>query len=128
FKLNVLGPLIALALLLVLGAFLNENFFTVINLTNIVARASFIGVIAIGATFVITSGGLDLSVGSMAACTAGMMIIVMNALVPTFGTGLEVVALGILAGLVIGSAAGAFNGVLITAGRIEPFIVTLGAL
>jgi ribose transport system permease protein len=128
FRLSVLGPLVALGLLLVLGSMLNENFFTPANMANIVARASFIGVIAVGATFVITSGGLDLSVGSMAAFTAGMMIITMNALVPAFGTGFEVVALGILSGLAIGAAAGAFNGVLVTAGRIEPFIVTLGAL
>ena len=66
FRLGVLGPLIALALLLVLGTALNGNFLTFANMANIVARASFIGIIAIGATFVITSGGLDLSVGSMA--------------------------------------------------------------
>ena len=128
FRLGVLGPLIALALLLVLGSVLNGNFLTYANMANIVARASFIGIIAVGATFVITSGGLDLSVGSMAAFTAGMIIIIINALVPTLGTGVEVIVVGIIAGLLIGSAAGAFNGILVTAGRIEPFIVTLGAL
>ena len=85
------------------------------------------GVIAIGATFVITAGGLDLSVGSMAAFIAGVMIIVMNALVPSLGTGWTVVAIGMLAGLLLGAAGGALNCVLITAVRIEPFIVTLGA-
>ncbi|MBU1174510.1 MAG: ABC transporter permease [Alphaproteobacteria bacterium] len=128
FRLGVLGPLIALALLLILGTALNGNFLTFANMANIVARASFIGIIAIGATFVITSGGLDLSVGSMAAFTAGMIIIIINALAPTLGTGIEVIAVGILAGLLIGSASGACNGILVTAGRIEPFIVTLGAL
>jgi len=128
FKLNVLGPLLALMLLLILGALLNGNFLTLGNIMNVVARAASIGIIAIGATFVITSGGLDLSVGSMAAFTAGMMIIIMNALVPSLGTGWVVVAIGMLAGLVIGGAAGAGNGLLVTAGRIEPFIVTLGTL
>lgn len=128
FKLGVLGPLIALVLLLVLGALLNPNFLTLANAMNVVARATPIGVIAIGATFVITAGGLDLSVGSMAAFVAGVSIIVMNSAVPALGTGWVVVALGIVAALVIGGAAGTVNGVLISAGRIEPFIATLGFL
>ncbi|MEO5807686.1 ABC transporter permease [Devosia sp.] len=127
-QMNVLGPLIALLLLLILGSLLNGNFLTYGNMANIVARASFIGIIAIGATFVITSGGLDLSVGSMAAFIAGMMIIIINSAVPSLGTGWTVVALGIIAGLAIGALAGAANGLLVTAGRIEPFIVTLGSL
>ena len=76
------GPLIALVLLMILGAVLNGNFLSIGNLANIVARASFIGIIAIGATFVITSGGIDLSVGSMAAFIAGMIIIIVNSAVP----------------------------------------------
>jgi ribose transport system permease protein len=127
-RLGALGPIIALVLLLILGSLLNGNFLTVGNMVNIVARASFIGIIAIGATFVITSGGLDLSVGSMAAFIAGMMIIIINSSVGTLGTGWAVVILGIAAGLAIGSVAGTANGLLVTAGRIEPFIVTLGSL
>ena len=128
FRLGVLGPLVALLLLMILGALLNGNFLSVGNLSNIVARSSFIGLIAIGATFVITSGGLDLSVGSMAAFIAGMMIIIINSLVPSLGGGWGAVGLGIVAGLAIGSAGGAANGLLVTVGRIEPFIVTLGSL
>lgn len=128
FRLSVLGPLLALILLLLLGAALNGNFLTAGNLMNVVARAATIGVIAIGATFVITSGGLDLSVGSMAAFLAGMMIIIMNALAPSLGTGWTVIVVGMLAVLALGALAGAANGILVTAGRIEPFIVTLGAL
>ena len=127
-SLGFLGPLIALALLLVLGASLNGNFLSPTNVANVVARASFIGVIAVGATFVITAGGLDLSVGSMAAFTAGVMIILMNALVPALGTGWLTISVGILAGLCVASLGGVFNGLLVTAGRIEPFIVTLGSL
>jgi len=128
FRLGVLGPLLALLLLMVLGALLNGNFLSIANLSNIVARSSFIGLIAIGATFVITSGGLDLSVGSMAAFIAGMMIIIINGLVPAWGGGWGAVGLGIAAGLAIGSVGGAVNGTLVTVGRIEPFIVTLGTL
>jgi len=56
------------------------------------------------------------------------MIIIINSAVPSMGTGWSVVILGIAAGLAIGAAGGAANGVLVTAGRIEPFIVTLGTL
>ncbi|MGN6101975.1 MAG: ABC transporter permease [Devosia sp.] len=125
---HLLGPLVALVLLMLLGASLNGNFLSVGNMANVVARSATIGIIAIGATFVITAGGLDLSVGSMAAFTAGVMIIVMNAAVPSLGTGWSVVLIGMLAGLLIGAVAGAINGILVTAGRIEPFIVTLGSL
>jgi ribose transport system permease protein len=127
-RLGALGPIIALVLLMILGTWLNGNFLTVNNIANIVARASFIGVIAVGATFVITSGGLDLSVGSMAAFIAGMMIIIVNSAVPMAGTGWGVILLGMAAALIIGALAGAFNGILVTAGGIEPFIVTLGSL
>jgi ribose transport system permease protein len=125
---HVLGPLVALLLLVGLGASLNGNFLSYGNIANVVARSSFIGIIAVGATFVITSGGLDLSVGSMAAFIAGMVIITINWLVPTVGTGWTVIALGMLAGVTIGAVSGVTNGVMVTRGRIEPFIVTLGTM
>ena len=96
--LKTVGPLVALALLVILGISLNENFLTYNNITNVLARSSFIGIIAIGATFVITSVGLDLSVGSMAAVIAGVMIIVMNALIPSMGIGWGVIVIGMIAG------------------------------
>lgn len=126
--LKTVGPLVALLLLVILGISLNENFLTYNNLTNVLARSSFIGIIAIGATFVITSGGLDLSVGSMAAVIAGIMIIVMNSLIPSLGIGVGVVLVGMAAGLLVGGAAGVGNGLMITRGRIEAFIVTLGTM
>ncbi len=128
FNLHVWGPLLALVLLVVLGISLNENFLTYNNITNVLARSSFIGIIAIGGTFVITAGGLDLSVGSMAAVTAGVMIIVMNALIPSMGIGWGVVLIGMAAGIAMGGVAGVGNGVMITRGRIEAFIVTLGTM
>jgi ribose transport system permease protein len=126
--LKTVGPLLALALLVLLGISLNENFLSYSNLTNVLARSSFIGIIAIGATFVITSGGLDLSVGSMAAVIAGIMIIVMNSLIPSMGITWGVVLIGMAAGLVVGGGAGIGNGLMITRGRIEAFIVTLGTM
>ena len=127
-ELKTVGPLVALALLVLLGITLNENFLTYNNITNVLARSSFIGIIAIGATFVITSGGLDLSVGSMAAVIAGVMIMVMNWLIPTFGIGWGVILAGMAAGILLGGVAGVGNGLMITRGRIEAFIVTLGTM
>lgn len=127
-ELKTVGPLLALLLLVLLGISLNENFMSYSNLTNVLARSSFIGIIAIGATFVITAGGIDLSVGSMAAVIAGLMIMVMNWLIPTMGIGWGVVLAGMLAGILLGGVAGTFNGLMITRGRIEAFIVTLGTM
>src|SRR5690554_861056 len=81
------GPLWALLLLIALGAWINPNFLSAANVTNVLARSAFTGIIAVGATFVIIAGGIDLSVGSMAAFISGVMIVVMNNAVATMGTG-----------------------------------------
>ena len=63
----------------VAGALVNPDFLTATNLLNVVTRSAFIAIIAVGATFVIAGGGLDLSVGSMAALIAGrVMILTLN--------------------------------------------------
>ncbi|WP_081617085.1 ABC transporter permease [Wenxinia marina] len=107
---------------------MNSNFLSAGNVTNVLARSAFIGIIAVGMTFVITAGGLDLSVGSMAAFIAGLMILVMNLALPSMGVGLPVMLLGIATALVAGLVAGWINGILITTMRIEAFIVTLGTM
>ncbi|MEM9795377.1 MAG: ABC transporter permease [Pseudomonadota bacterium] len=126
--LRVLGPILALIALVLVGALLNPNFLSPGNVTNVLSRSAFIGIIAVGMTFVITSGGLDLSVGAMAAFIAGLMILVMNALLPTMGMGLPLVLVGMATALAVGGLAGAVNGFLITTMRIEAFIVTLGTM
>jgi ribose transport system permease protein len=125
---HIWGPVIALVVLVVAGAMMNPNFLSYGNVTNVLARSAFIGIIAVGMTFVITSGGLDLSVGSMAAFIAGVMILIMNALVPSMGVGIGIVLVGMASALVVGLAAGLVNGLLITQARIEAFIVTLGTM
>ncbi|SFD66823.1 ribose transport system permease protein [Sulfitobacter brevis] len=124
----VLGPLLALIVLVVIGALMNPNFLSGANITNVLARSAFIGIIAVGMTFVITAGGLDLSVGSMAAFIAGLMILVMNAALPTMGVGVPIILLGMAVALVAGILAGLLNGFLITTLGIEAFIVTLGSM
>jgi len=128
FDIATLGPLLALVLLCVLGYALNPAFASEGNITNLLTRSAFIGIIAVGATFVITAGGLDLSVGSMAAFIAGVMIIVMNNAVDTMGTGMWTVVLGCGMSLILGAGAGFLNGFMTTKGKIEAFIVTLGTM
>ena len=125
---HTLGPLIALVALVILGTALNSAFLAPANITNVLARSAFIGMIAVGMTFVITSGGLDLSVGSMAAFLAGVAIIAMNALVPVLGTHWGTILIGMGVAVLGGLLAGWLNGALVTKARIEPFIVTLGTM
>lgn len=128
FDLKFYGPAIALLLLCIIGFSLNTAFLSEGNITNLLTRSAFIGIIAVGATFVITAGGIDLSVGSMAAAIAGVMIILMNSLVDIFGTGILTVSIGALCAVILGAGAGFANGYLTTKGKIEAFIVTLGTM
>ena len=75
-----IGPIASLALLCVAGTLLNPDFATFDNAMNVLTRTAFIGIIAVGMCFVIISGGMDLSVGSMAALIAGCVILLMNSL------------------------------------------------
>lgn len=125
---HTLGPLVALILLCLLGFALNPAFISEGNISNLLTRSAFIGIIAVGGTFVITAGGIDLSVGSMAAVISGVMIIVMNAAIDTLGTGLATVILGCVASVALGLGAGFLNGFMTTKGKIEAFIVTLGTM
>ena len=127
-SMSVMGPVLALVILVVIGALLNPNFLGAGNINNVLSRSAFIGIIAVGMTFVITAGGLDLSVGSMAAFIAGLMILVMNAALPSLGVGIPIIVLGMLVALVAGVLAGLLNGFFITTLGIEAFIVTLGTM
>jgi ribose transport system permease protein len=121
-----LGPFLALAVLLIVGFLVNPDFLSVNNITNVVTRSAFVIVIGVGATFVISSGGLDLSVGSMAAFVTGVMILFMNAVVHDIGS--HAIAAGMVLALVVGAFCGLGNGLIVTVGGIEPFIATLGTM
>ena len=128
-RVHGLGPVLGLVLLCLAGTLLNPDFATVDNAMNVLTRTAFIGIIAVGMCFVIISGGIDLSVGSMAALIAGVTILLMNALAARdFTSPVATVACGMAAALVLGTLLGWVHGQLITRGRIEPFIVTLGTL
>ena len=126
-RLAALGPLAALILLMIAGGALSPTFLSAENLLNVLTRASIIGIIAIGATFVITARGLDLSVGAMAALVAGLTILVMNLALPWAG-GTGALILGLVFALLCGTGFGMVNGALIVWGGIDAFIVTLGTM
>lgn len=121
-----IGPFIALAILMLVGVLINPDFLAPTNITNVVTRSAFIAIIAVGATFVISSGGLDLSVGSMTAFVTGIMIMFMNAMVPSLGGNAIIAGMALV--LCVGALCGLFNGLIVTVGKIEPFIVTLGTM
>jgi ribose transport system permease protein len=98
------------------------------NLLNILRQVSFVGIIAMGMTLVITLGGIDLSVGSLVAFLGGIGILLLNSLL-SGGTSESAAVLGAFALIVAGGVvAGFINGLLISKGKLAPFIATLGGL
>jgi ribose transport system permease protein len=83
---------------------------------------------ALGMAFVIIAGGIDLSIGSMTAFIGALTVISINALLPKVEYEPIVIVLGILVALVTSILCGGVNGILITQGKIAPFIVTLGTM
>lgn len=124
--LRAVAPFVALALLLLVGALVNPNFISINNLANVATRSAFIAIIAVGATFVISSGDLDLSVGAMVAFIASLMILFMNSGV--IADPVLMLLAAILFTVVAGALCGLTNGLITTAGKIEPFIATLGTM
>jgi len=124
--LRAVAPFVALALLLLLGAVVNPNFLSTDNLLNVTTRAAFIAVIALGATYVISVGALDLSVGAMMAFVASIMILFINS--GMIADPLWMLIAAMLLAIVLGAACGLANGLIVTVGGIEPFIATLGAM
>jgi ribose transport system permease protein len=101
-------------------SFATDTFLTQNNLFNVTRNFAFVGIVALGMTAVIITGGIDLSVGSV-VCLAGIVLgVVMNAGWPIWA--------GIAAALLTSLAVGAINGVLIAYVRMPPFVVTLGML
>ncbi|MGB3684154.1 MAG: ABC transporter permease [Rubrobacteraceae bacterium] len=115
------GPLGGLILLSVVMSFLSPFFLTFNNLFNVGTQIAVIAILAFGQTFVIVSGGIDLSVGSV----LGLAGIVFGWATAVAGLPLTV---ALALGLGAGAAAGLTNGLLITLGNLPPFIATLAML
>lgn len=119
-----LQQLLAFASLIVIFAFFsiaNDNFFTYGNVTSILFATVVIGTLALGATFVIITAGIDLSIGtgmSLCAVMSGVFIVNMGMPVP----------LGVLAAIAFGGLVGLVNGVNVALLKIPPFIATLAMM
>ena len=115
-----LTTVVALVILMAVITIINSNFLTANNLLNLLLQVTSNALIAFGMTFVILTGGIDLSVGSIlalsSALTAGLL-----------GSGMPV-TLAILISLILGCILGMINGLLISYGKLAPFIVTLATM
>jgi ribose transport system permease protein len=120
-KTKEFGVLGALVVLTILMTFLNQYFATTQNIFNVMRSFSTIGIMSIGMTMVIVTGGIDLSVGSILAVGA-----MLTARLMTYGGVSPWFAM--VGGLVGGLACGAINGLIITRIKINPFITTLGMM
>ncbi|NWG16031.1 MAG: ABC transporter permease [Chloroflexi bacterium] len=121
FRSQVIGPLLALLLAVVIVSLTTNRFLTGQNLSNVMLQVSSVAIAAIGATLVIIAGGIDLSTGSIVALTACVgAILIRNNHFPVW--------LGILTLLLMGAGLGLVNGFLSTYGRIPAFIVTLATM
>lgn len=118
--LQKIGPLIGLLLIVVIITIMSPNFLTLNNLLNVLRQVSINALIAFGMTFVILTGGIDLSVGSIlaltGAVTAGLMAGGMDPILAMF------------LGLLLGAVLGAINGLIIAKGKVAPFIATLATM
>lgn len=124
------GPLVALIVLSVVTAIMRPEFMHPENIINILNQNVVIGIAAMGATFIIISGGIDLSVGSLLALAGVVAIKAMNHFLPETAGASEwpAVLIGLSVAVGVGVLAGMLNGLMITSGRITPFIATLAAL
>ncbi len=116
-RLKAVAGLIGLCLLLWI---LTPHFLTVANALNVMEQTSINAIVAVGMTFVIISGGIDLSVGSLVALSGVVLASALKSGWP--------IPLALAAGLGVGAATGLLNGVVIAFGRLPPFIMTLGMM
>lgn len=118
--LGKLGPLLGLFLIVIVITILNPSFMTTDNVLNILRQVSISALIAFGMTFVILTGGIDLSVGSTLALTGAVAATML-------ASGIDPV-LTIFTALLLGAILGAVNGVIIAKGKVAPFIATLATM
>lgn len=116
-----LGLFIVIVIFCVVLSFLSPVFLTSTNIVNLLIQSTILAVLALGSTFVIMTGGIDLSVGAVMAVSSAV------------GLGMTVyhdvpVAVGVLVMLAIGLVFGFFNGVIVTRFEVPPLIVTLASM
>jgi len=118
---EVFGPMLVTVLVIVIATILRgSQFLSPQNIINILRNNSIVGIIAMGMTLVIISGGIDLSVGSV--------LVIVGAVVITIGNVTGNIPLAIILGIFLGIGIGVLNAVIITKGNVPPFIATLGMM
>jgi ribose transport system permease protein len=113
------APLAVLLILCLVTGALSNRFLSTTNITNVLLQASVMAVVAMGMTFVIISGGFDLSVGSivaMSGCAAAAVMLELG------------VVAGVVAGVAVGVGVGIVNGIMVSRFRLNPFIATLATM
>src|SRR5471032_2716599 len=115
-----LGTLIGVVLIFAAFAFVAPSFLNAQNLINILQQSAINACVAVGMTIVIISGGIDLSVGPVAALSAVVAATLMVKGLPP--------SVGFVAGVLVGTACGSINGIIVAYCSLQPFIVTLGTL
>lgn len=117
---NIYRSVIILVVISIVAALLSPNFLSTANLFNVIRQIAVAGIVAAGMTFVILTGGIDLSVGSI----VGLAGVIGAGVLASTGSA----ALAVLAALGIGLVCGAVNGLFISKFEIPPFIATLGMM
>lgn len=117
---QILGLFIFLGIIIVVMSMASDRFFTYTNLLNVLQQSAFVMILALGMTFVLSTGGIDLSVGSIVGISGGMTAWLLFHNVN--------IAAAILAGLATGTVIGIVNGLVITKLKISPFIATLAMM
>lgn len=124
YSVGIIFIIIVIASIAIKGAdFISPN-----NIINILRNNSVIGIIALGITFVIISGGLDLSVGSQLVVVGSIMVMMLESPLKTTMPVPLLILVVLLVGIVVGTAVGALNGLIIAKGKVPPFIATLGTM
>lgn len=118
--LEKLRPVIGLLIFSAIIAFINPIFISSSNLLNVLRQTSINAIIAAGMTFVILTGGIDLSVGSILAFSSAVGAYMLS-------SGYSMVV-SVAAALLIGAVSGLVNAIIITKGRVQPFIATLATM
>jgi ribose/xylose/arabinose/galactoside ABC-type transport system permease subunit len=117
------GIILALLVICTILSILTDRFLTVNNLLNVIRQVSFNGILAVGMTFVIIAGGIDLSVGSVLALSGAI-----TASFVVDGKQIFPLIIALLIGLAAAALCGSVNGFLVTKGKLAPFIATMGIM
>ena len=115
-----LGMLLSLVVMVATFSFLNENYFQLSNFQSILISASMMGLVAVGESFLIIAGHVDLSPGSVSALSGVLVAFLLASGIPAF--------LALLIAVLVGMGIGYVNATLVTRLRLEPFIATLATM